>query len=78
MEYVFLAGAMHTISAGDGGCPSYYKYNAQFDNLSSSHCRISAKILESLKCSGLYTFALHMGTHPVVTALTICYYTEID
>lgn len=63
--YVFMTGAMFVVGARDGVCPSHYILKPRFDGLNASilFCLLD-KILDALKLSGLYKFALRMGTDP--------------
>lgn len=62
---------MFVINAMDGVCPSSFTFNIRLVHIGSSlSFRLPPKTLDTLKVFGWYKFASHMGTDPVLIALS--------
>lgn len=79
IEYIFMAGTMLVANARVLSTLCYETRNPQCNRLSGGCLfRLSKKILDALKYSGLYWFALPMSTYSARTVLAIHRSFEVD
>lgn len=70
---------MFVINGRDSACPSYYTYNPRFYHIEGGLLfRDPPKISNKLKYFGLYKFACHIGTDPVLTSFAFHRSRKVD